>query len=266
MSKHYYKVLIDSPTGKRLTQFWHRCMKCEQEADNYAKKMGGQYYYSDPKYFAGGVVYISFPNNKPSDPKMWREVGCQYEDGTFVPAKSPDYKGPSSTADVVYYEPNVTKRLEWVEVPTKDYRPQDTFDSIYSTAAPVEKPDKDGKLHYWLQVVRFEYDEEPGPSSSGLRVASRSVRRAIKAEMKRSKLPVMRVEPLLSLLGAVMPEPEDGKRSKSIDNTPTFFAYQYNYLIGCDYECQADGMEELTPQQHHTYVCKFQNEQKNKGN
>ena len=245
MSKYHYQLPVDSKTGKKLSHFWHLCMKCEQEAEKYAKKMGGQYYYSDPRYFAGGVSFISFPDNKPKDAAMWREIG-----------KIGDEE------DVVYFEPNVTKRIDWEEIPTKDYRPQNSFDCIYGRQ-PVEK---DGK--WYLQCIRFEYDEEPGLSHNSPRVASRTVRRAIKAEMQRTKLPVMRVEPLLNLLGAdwLQTETVDGKPQKSPETTPTFFVFENHYYIGCDYECKADGLKEISPQTHRTYQCKYEWELKKKAN
>lgn len=258
MSKHYYKLLIDSPTGKRLTEFWHSCISVERLAEKYAKRMGGEFYYSDPKYFAGGVSVISFPGNRPSDPQMWREVGTQHADGSFVDVREPDYKGATAAGDVVYFEPNVRKRIDWEELPTKDFRPADTFDCIHSAIPPIER---DGK--WFVQVCRFEYDEPPGRSGNGQRVASRSVRKAIKAEVQRNRLPVMRVEPLFDLLGADLQPKTDGggadgrgtavNSTKGPTSTPTFFAYEHYYIIGCDYPCSADGLVEISAQTHRTF-------------
>lgn len=309
MSKHYYRLFIDTPTGKRLSDYWHRCIRCEREAEKYAKKMGGEFYYEDPQYFAGGVVYISFAGNRPQDPKMWREVGVQHADGSFTGVREPDYQGATTAGDTVYFEPNVRKRIEWEEVPTADYRPSDTFDHIYSRRPPMSKTDEQGVTHWFVQVCHFLYDEAPGHSGSrpdGLRTASRTVRRAIKAEVRRTQLPVMRVEPLLELLGAewiagdaLSPTPAakasdeenpsaSGKSSgsekaslpqaghpadeqpdrradghgatvnltRSPVSTPTFFAFEHHYFIGCDYPCKAEGLIEISPQTHRTYQCK----------
>lgn len=261
MSKFHYRLLIDSPTGKLLTAFWHSCISVERLADKYAKRMGGQFYYSDPKYFAGGVVYISFPGNKPTDPGMWREVGCQHDDGSFVSASQQEFqdcKEHPKPGDCIYYEPNVTKRVEMVEVPGPDYVPRNTFDCIF--VPPVEtRTDKLGKEHFFVKCLRYEYDEPPGKSANGLRTASNTVRRAIKAEQQRQKLPVMKVDPLLKLLGAVLPEPKEGKPVRIDIPTPTFFAFEQHYYIGCDYECQADGLKPISAQTHRTYVCKCEN-------
>ena len=255
MAKYHYQLLIDSKTGKLLSQFWHACIKCEQEAEKYAKKMGGLYYYPDTRYFTGGVSFISFPDNKPSDPQMWREVGVQHKDGSFTEARSKDYKGAQQPGDVVYFEPNVSKRIEWIEIPTKESRPADTFDCIHSAIPPIER---DGK--WWIQCCHFIYDEPPGRSGNNLRVASRTVRRAIKAEVKRTKLPVMRVEALLNLLGAELFQKADGGangRGTTVNSTPTFFAFEGRYYIGCDYECKADGLVAISAQTHKTYQDRF---------
>lgn len=253
MEKFYYRLLIDSPTGKRLSEFWHSCITAERQADGYAKKMGGQYYYSDPHFFAGGVSFISFPNNKPKDPAMWREVGTQHADGSFDDARTPGYIRTAAADDIVYFEPNVSKRIDWVEVPSRDYRPQDSFDCIHSKGAPMVKTDDEGREHYFVQFCRFEYNEGPGHSGNGLRTASRTVRRAIRAEVLRTKLPAIRVEPLLNLLGAdwMKTAGSDG-RIKAPDTTPTFFAYEHHYFIGIDYPCSAEGLRDITSQQYRT--------------
>lgn len=252
MSKHHYKVPIDSPTGKELTRFLHQCDRCDNMSHRYVKKMGGQYFYSDTRYFEGGVSYISFPDNHPQDPKMWREVGTQHADGSFSAAREPGYKGPQAEGDTAYYEPNVSKRVDWVEIPNADYRPQDTFDCIYNKH-PMER---DGKL--FLQCVRFEYDEPPGRNGSKpdrLRTASRSVRRAIKAEVQRMTLPVVRVETLLSLLGAAMPDVPSGS---PLTTTPTIFAFSDSYFVGCDYECSAEDLEPIAPQMYTMYKSRYE--------
>ena len=261
MSKFYYRLLIDSPTGRLLTAFWHSCVSVERLAEKYAKRMGGEYYYSDPKYFAGGVIYISFPNNKPTDPMMWREVGIQHEDGSFIGVRDeryPECREHLQKGDVVYFQPNVNKRLDWVEVDGADFQPTNTFDTIYNPPAVLRRDDK-GVEHYMMQCLKYEYDEPPGRSANGLRTASQTVRRAIKAEQQRCHLPVMKVEPLLKLLGAVVPVPEQGK-PKSVDmSTPTFFAYEEHYYIGCNYECEAEGLRSISQQTHRTYQCKAEN-------
>lgn len=107
MAKFFYQMPIESTAGRRLTDFWHSCISVERLADKYAKRMGGQYYYSDPNYFAGGVAFISFPGNKPQDPTIWREVGVQHEDGSFTSVRELAYHGATAAGDIVYFEPNV---------------------------------------------------------------------------------------------------------------------------------------------------------------
>lgn len=247
MSKHYYKCRYDTRIGKQIDRFLLSCARCENEAERYAKKMGGQYYYDDPSYFAGGVTFISFPDNKPSDPGMWREVGVQHKDGSFTSVLEPEYHGAVSDGDVLYFEPNVHKQVEWVEVDNVDTRPSDTFDCIYSPMPHIKKTDKDGREHFFIQRVRFVFSEASGRSGNGQRVASRTVRRAIKAELKRKRLPTIGVEPLLTIFGA-------DTKNQTVKNptTPTLFLYEDYYFIGCDYECKADDMIEISSFTHRT--------------
>lgn len=254
MARFYYQLFIDSPVGRRLTDYWRSCMSVERLAERYVKRMGGQYYYDDPAYFAGGVSFISFPDNRPTDPQMWREVGTQHADGSFDDARSEGYKGAVAEGDIVYFGPNVHKVVEWVDIPDKDFRPQDTFDHVYDKH-PVER---DGK--WFVKCIRFEYHEPPGRSDKTLRVASRTVRRAIKAELKRMRLPVMRVEPLLNLLGAewLQTDTADGKPVAAPQSTPSFFPFEEHYYIGCEYACKAEGLREISPQTYKTYTDKYE--------
>lgn len=226
---HYYKLLQESATGHKLHEFWHACIKAEEAAENYARLMGAECYYSDPKYFAGGVACVSFAEGIKPNPKMWREAG--EIDGQMQ------------------YEPNVDKRGDLVEVPDADYKPQNSFDCLFSQAQPAIE--RNGK--WYRQCLRFEYHEPEGRSANGKRVASRDVRKAIKAEVMRMRLPVVKVERLLEVLQADWLPEADGKPRRGLEQTPTFFAYEQYYIIGCQYECKAKGLVDITPQQHRTF-------------
>ena len=231
MAQHYYKLLQESATGRKLAAFWQACIKVERRAEAYAKSMGAQYYYSDPKYFAGGVACVGFADKVQPNLKMWREAG--EVDGQMQ------------------YVPNVDKHVEWVEVPDAQKMPQNTFDCIYN---PHQQPvERDGKLY--RSCLKFEYHEESGRSDQGVRVASRDIRKAIKAEVHRIKLPVVKVETLLQLLQAdwLPADKTDGKPVKGPQSTPTFFTYEQYYVVGCEYECKSVDMVDITPQQYRTF-------------
>ena len=218
MSKYYYQTPIDSPTGERISRFWHQCSKCEQAAEDYAKKMGATYYYSDPRYFAGGVVCIAFAEGQRIDKKVWRTAGIDHSDG------------------MTYYEPAVQSRTGLQEIPNRDYVLKDSADRIYNRHRIVER---DGKLY----VPYVEFYGEQG---------TRSLRKAIKAEIMRRRLPVMHTKQLLAILAddtvAAPATVPDGSPS---DVTPTFFPFRSRYVIGADQDCSSNrDLEPITPEQH----------------
>ena len=253
MAKFHYQVDIDSPTGEKLTRFLRQCFKCEEAAEDYAKKMGAVTYYEDPRYFAGGVVCIAFAEGVRIDRGVWREAGVDRSDG------------------VTYWEPNCQERRGWAEVPSRDYALRDTFDRIYDRSriqereVPVEsvepvavpqqhteqtgqtaegKPLTERRLFVpYVEFFRAEPSGHSGSSPSGERTASRGLRKAIKAEVRRQRLPVMRTESLLAILGATVAPVEPvavAQQHTEQPATPTLFAFHSRYFIGCDYDSSAN--------------------------
>lgn len=232
MQNYFYETAIDSEMGKKLSDFWAKCLRCEREADRYAKQMGAKTYFDDPKYFAGGVTCIAFAEGARIDKGVWRKVG-EEKDHT------------------AYFAPDVEMRTGYQEIPHRGYELKDTFDRMYSHTTVIENGDK-------LLVPYMEfYREEAQTGTNRLpRRASNGLRKAIKAEMKRRKLPVVRTETLLSLLMCEIP---DGSR---LDGTPTFFSYHGQYFIGSDYECKAEGLEAIPPQIYRMNADKCKREAK----
>lgn len=248
MARHYYETAIDSPTGKRLSKFWQQCIKCEEAAEDYAKKMGARTYYSDPRYFAGGVVCIAFAPDQRIDKGVWRIAGVDHED------------------QETYYQPDCEQRMGFVEVPSRDYRLRDTFDRIYDRSRIQER---EGKLFVpYVEFFRAEPSGHSGSSPSGERTASRGLRKAIKAEVRRQRLPVMRTESLLAILGAAEPVKPVAVAQQHTEQpaTPTFFAYRSRYFIGIDYSCDGNtDLQPITPQQYNHNCSRMQAEAKRGG-
>lgn len=215
MSKYYYQTPIDSPTGERISRFWHQCSKCEQAAEDYAKKMGATFFYSDPRYFAGGVVCIAFAEGQRIDKKVWRTAGIDHSDG------------------MTYYEPAVQSRTDLQEIPNRDYALKDSADRIYNRHRIVER---DGKLY----VPYVEFYGEQG---------TRSLRKAIKAEIMRRRLPVMHTKQLLAILAdTTVAATANVSEVSPSDVTPTFFPFRSRYVIGTDQDCSSNhDLEPITP-------------------
>ena len=231
----YYEVMIESEMGRRISEFWNQCMKAEQEAEKYAKSMGAVTYYENPNMFAGGCLCVAFMANAKVDLGVWREAGHE-QDGTR------------------YYCPNVETRTGEVEIPHRDYALKDTYCRLYKRDQIRER---DGKL--MVPYLEFYREESPIGTNGQKRTASNGLRKAIKAEMKRRKLPVVPVTRLLAILGATVPTPT---LERTETTTPTFFPYQQRYFIGTEYTCQGEGLVEITPQLYRMNRDKYMLEQR----
>ena len=224
---HYYKVTADSATGKLILRFLHACQNCEKAADDWCKKFGAKYYCDDPKYFAGGVACVAF--DEEPDPKLWRP---------YVKVDGEQY-----------YLPACEAVADKVEIPSRDYALKDSWDTMYLRDNIFEAPDKK------LYVARLSFRPVGGQRDSQGRTvqAGRSLRRAVGAEQKRLKLPVMTVQQLYRILGAELPA--EGRLS---DRTPIVFLYGASLYLGAFYPCTAKGLESITMQQCRTKACLFE--------
>lgn len=225
IQRHYYKMPVDSKAGKLLTRFWHACQKCEEAAEDYCKKFGAKYYYSDPNYFTGGVACVAFDDDTEVDKKMWKPVG--------------EIDGDT------YYLPACEAVKEMVEIPHRDYALHDSWDTMYLLDKISMTPDK----KVMVPKISFRPRGEQRDAQGRVVQASRKMRRAIIAEQKRLKLPVMTMQQIYGIFGAQLPQ------GKLTDQTPTFFVRSTTYYIGCAYTCTAEGLEEITQQQYRMNQC-----------
>lgn len=61
-AKHYYSATAESETGKRLQAFMNKCAAAEEQARQWAEKIGADHYYESPNGMAGGVGAVEFDN------------------------------------------------------------------------------------------------------------------------------------------------------------------------------------------------------------
>lgn len=61
-AKHYYSATAESETGKRLQSFMNKCAAAEEQARQWAEKIGADHYYESPNGMAGGVGAVEFDN------------------------------------------------------------------------------------------------------------------------------------------------------------------------------------------------------------
>ena len=138
-------------------------------------------------------------------------------------------------------------------IPHRDFALKDTYCRLYQRDRIVQM---DGKL--MVPYLEFFRDEEPISSNMMPRVASRGLRKAIKAEVRRRKLPRMQVGDLLVILKADLPE------KVKEPTTPTFFPYRSRYFIGCAYPCLSSDLTEITPQIYRMNADKHVREERRK--
>lgn len=60
--KYYYSATAESETGKRLQAFMNKCAAAEEQARQWAEKIGADHYYESPNGMAGGVGAVEFDN------------------------------------------------------------------------------------------------------------------------------------------------------------------------------------------------------------
>lgn len=60
--KYYYSATAESETGKRLQEFMNKCAAAEEQARQWAEKIGADHYYESPNGMAGGVGAVEFDN------------------------------------------------------------------------------------------------------------------------------------------------------------------------------------------------------------
>lgn len=61
-AKHYYSATAESETGQRLQAFMKKCAAAEEQARQWAEKIGADHYYESPNGMAGGVGAVEFDN------------------------------------------------------------------------------------------------------------------------------------------------------------------------------------------------------------
>ena len=245
MNNHFYECAQDSDLGKKISDFWQKCIRCIDAKNDYAKKMGANYYVPDDRWFEGGVVALTFEDESRVDKSVWQLLAKYPKDGTG------------------YYAPNVESRTGYAEIPHRDYALKDTFDRIYHRDRIIQN---DGKL--FIPYTEFFRDEPAGTRNDikggkQPRTASRGLRKAIKAEIQRRRLPVMTVQSLLAILGATIPEESASGKRREIP-TPTFFPHRSRYFIGCAYPCSSPDLLEITPQQYKMNADKHELEERHK--
>ena len=241
MNQYFYECAQDSELGKKISDFWTKCNRCNFASHDYAKKMGAVSFEPDYDYFEGGVTGLYFPDDAKVDLSVWKVA----------------MTNPKTNENL--YVPNVNSRIGYAEIPHREYALRDTFDRIYHRDRIIQN---DGKLY--VPYTEFYRDEPAGTrhdikGGKQPRTASKGLRKAIKAEIRRRRLPVMPVTVLLNTLSATVPAASPAG-NPAILAMPTFFPFRSRYFIGCPYPCSSSDLLEITPQIYRMNQSKYQSE------
>ena len=249
--KHYYKFSADGTYGKLLTEFWRQCQRADQRAERFASKMGAVAYHTSPVAFAGGVAYLVFPQIENADgEKVDRVDHEQWRLATVLNGEN-------------CYEPNVRQTTGCVVLDNERFRPSDTGRRVYQRKYHSFKDVSNVySVRKWFEVAGIHYDPTLSKELlikvlqkrigckrfllyneyTGMSDCPRSAKRAARAEVFRSQLPIVMVEDFYRIFRVDM-----NKVSMHAD-TPTFFIYQGDYYISLDAVVDGTHIEEITQQ------------------
>ena len=87
-AKYYYSATAESETGQRLQAFMHKCAVAEEQARQWAEKMGAGHYYESPNGMAGGVSAVEFDNI--TSKEGWEKVVTPDGRSLFYPEPDSD--------------------------------------------------------------------------------------------------------------------------------------------------------------------------------
>lgn len=246
---YYYACKKTSVVGRRLLSFLHRAIKADERAEAYAKKFGASSYVQPPQFFAGGVDFLEF--DKEPDTKVWRKR-----------ITTPD--------GIDEYEPNCMVRSDLLMVDHGNFKPSDTWNRAYLGSHLTWLQVRDKKtLQEWAALVGYELTDDKEwdvrnvdsllsdkfffpyleyfgdqPSRDG-KAIPQTLRKAIRAERERQRLPVVDAQELFLLLNMQMDVADDNKKASPVSVvTPVFFLQGDNFYIRSRMPCKVDGLEQ----------------------
>lgn len=261
MQQRYYYKFFDGDLhrgtrGFKMMQFQRSAYRAELEAQKYCKKMGASEWISDPNFFAGGVSYLIFADERKVNTNVWRKDMTDEGNGCYVPnvcaydgmAFMPDKMQPSNTRDRIYSKQGRTFDeikgkfdlqgwAKWLRLDVKGLTDEEITSAIHTAVS--------GKKFYSLMrlVPIGKVIEKP----NGKKRYTQNQMKALSAERMRLSLPVVPTSRFYEVVGAdlTLDANKEGKK-KGIGSTPTFFHYFHNFYIALDYPCNSEDMKPLS--------------------
>ncbi len=245
---YYYTCKKTSIVGRRLLSFLRRAIKADERAEAYAKKFGASSYVQPPQFFAGGVDFLEF--DKVPDTKVWRKRITtpdgidEYEPNCMVRSDIHIVNDERFTPSDTWQRAYLRQRLSWQQV--RDKKPLQEWAAIVGYGLTKEHDRDVRHLDTLLSdkcfIPYLEYFGDQ-PSRDG-KAIPQSLRKAIRAEHERQRLPVVDAQELFLLLNMQMDVAYDNKKASPVSVvTPVFFLQGDNFYIGSRMPCKADGLE-----------------------
>ena len=111
---YYYRLNADTEAAGRLRQLLNAINQAQRAQVTFLKNIGAEGFKDDEeRLMAGGVLCVSFPDDKKVDERIWRQA-------------HKDLDG------VQMWVPNVERRTGCIILPRRGFQPSDTWCRVYS--------------------------------------------------------------------------------------------------------------------------------------
>lgn len=246
MKNNYFKIEEKSETGIKLSELLQTCIRAEKDAMDYVMRVAGSghEYYESESGMAGGIDYVVFKDEEKVDPRVWRKA-CVMDgkDSCYVPNVEIGYGVALLTSE--RFKPSDTKTREFLDeiFSFKQVflnQPIEFWSQLsgipYAKLAKEMNPMKQFSMLQSIlgdkKFIRYrEYRNKN--SKDGKQRNDRNFARALEFEKRRLKLPVVNIESLYGILGAVIPVKPKKEQGQF---TPVWFKHQGSWYISMSFD------------------------------
>lgn len=282
--KYYYRFDTSSELGMSFRRYWNECNKAARAAETYATKVGAKAYHQDASLMEGGVLFVTFEDDKTVDQRIWKSVGkatngeegwvprCEHRQGVMMLPRR-NFR-PSNTAYRVYSKQLLGWKQvasehslqEWADIAGIGLTGDKEKDNIC-----VEEVMKNGAFLRYTDLYTTDIDtgtEYPLTHERGNGKRERMplwAKRAIHLELQRLTLPTVSILSLYRMLQADMTNGDNSSRVVRLPGwTPSSFMLYHNFYISTGLPCHHQDLQELTSVKFNSKLMEYENEEKRK--
>lgn len=258
---YYYRLNADTEAAGRLRQLLNAINQAQRAQVTFLKNIGAEGFKDDEeRLMAGGVLCVSFPDDKKVDERIWRQA-------------HKDLDG------VQMWVPNVERRTGCIILPRRGFQPSDTWCRVYSKrpwswaqsmsqytlkewaqmagvtltgdkerdAERVTAELKDADFGHYTEFYHRDWD--PQVLDKKVRIPW-WVREAVRLEVQIAKLPQVPISMFYRLMQAESPVPAGQTHAVVSEMLPNFFELAGRYYISSSRPLRAEGLEEINRQKY----------------